>query len=357
MATANELQLLQLIAHQIDLGRYSSHVVRKIMALLNRADADLFARLQLALADLDADTFTVQRLDAILRSVRQLNRAAYEQARITLEGELSGLVASEVEWQHDLFRGLLPVQVSVASVAPETAYAAAMARPMQGRLLREWFDGLEEGKAARLRDALRMGFLEGEPVAKIVQRIRGTRAMGYADGLIETDRRAAEAIARTAINHYANFSRQHVANANADLIAGVKWVSTLDMRTSSICRSRDGKVYPVNSGPRPPAHINCRSAVVFVLKSWRELGIDMDELPESTRASLNGQVPEGLSYSDWLRQQPVVTQDEVLGKAKGQLYRDGGLSLDRFTDASGHEYTLDELRKRNKAAFEAAGLV
>ncbi|MBX9267210.1 minor capsid protein [Chromobacterium violaceum] len=357
MATANEQQLLQLIAHQIDLGRYSSHVVRKIMALLNRADADLFARLQLALADLDADTFTVQRLDAILRSVRQLNRAAYEQARISLEGELSGVVTSEVEWQHDLFRGLLPVQVSVASVAPETAYAAAMARPMQGRLLREWFEGMEEGKAARLRDALRMGFLEGEPVAKIIQRIRGTRAMGYADGLIETDRRAAEAIARTAVNHYANFSRQHVANANSDLIAGVKWVSTLDMRTSSICRSRDGKIYPIDSGPRPPAHMNCRSAVVFVLKSWQELGIDMAELPESTRASLNGQVPEELSYSDWIRQQPATMQDEVLGKTKGQLYRAGGLSLDRFTDASGQEYTLDELRKRNKAAFEVAGLV
>jgi hypothetical protein len=28
-----------------------------------------------------------------------------------------------------------------------------------------------------------------------------------------------------------------------------------------------------------------------VLKTWRELGIDADEVPQTTRASMDGQVP------------------------------------------------------------------
>jgi len=34
------------------------------------------------------------------------------------------------------------------------------------------------------------------------------------------------------------------------------------------------------------------------------------------------------------------------------LFRQGGLTLDRFVDRAGREYTLDELRRREAAAWE-----
>jgi hypothetical protein len=57
-----------------------------------------------------------------------------------------------------------------------------------------------------------------------------------------------------------------------------------------------------------------------------------------------------------LRGKPAEFQDEILGVTKGRLFREGGLTLDRFVDSKGREYSLDELRKRDADAFEKAGL-
>jgi hypothetical protein len=101
---------------------------------------------------------------------------------------------------------------------------------------------------------------------------------------------------------------------------------------------------------------NCRSTTVAVLKSWKEMGISLAEAPEGTRASMDGQVAASTTYDKWLRGRSVEFQEDILGVAKAKLFRQGGLTLDKFVDRNGAEYTLDELRKRESAAFAAAGL-
>ena len=63
-----------------------------------------------------------------------------------------------------------------------------------------------------------------------------------------------------------------------------------------------------------------------------------------------------MTYQDWLKKQTVERQDDILGKTKGQLFRKGGLTLDRFIDRNGRELNLAELRAKNAAAFAKAGL-
>ncbi|WP_341649951.1 minor capsid protein [Thauera humireducens] len=360
MQTANERLADAAVEHAIDLTRYSNGVVRRLIALLNRTDADLFAQLIAALDRVPQSAATVERLDDLLYSVRELNRQAYQALRDGLESDLRALAAYESDYQLKLFEAVVPAAVQVhfkvAAVSADQVYAAAVSRPFQGRLLKEWAASIEADRMARIRDAIRMGFIEGETIDQMVRRIRGTRARGYEDGLIEIDRRHAQAVVRTAVTHTANAARHAMYGGNADLIKGVQWVSTLDGRTTSVCQARDGKVYPLDSGPRPPAHWNCRSSTVPLLKSWRELGIDVDELPPATRASMDGQVPEGTTYQTWLKGKPAAYQDEVLGPSRAKLFRDGGLTLDRFVDRAGKEYTLDELRKRDALAFAKAGL-
>lgn len=141
-----------------------------------------------------------------------------------------------------------------------------------------------------------------------------------------------------------------VAVDESFIVAGVV------VHNSAVCRARDGKVYPLDSGPRPPAHPNCRSSTVPVLKSWKEMGINLKEAPEGTRSSMNGQVPADLTYQEWLKNQSADFQDDVLGVTKGKLFRNGGLSLDRFVDRAGKELTLDQLMKREAEAWQKAGL-
>ncbi len=356
MQTVNEQLAHEAIDHSIDLTRYSNSVIRRIIALLNRTDNDLFQQLSAALERLPAESFTVERLDSLLQSVRQMNAAAYQQVSQLIETELKDLVQYEAAYQYQLFASTLPVQVSVAAVNVGQVYAAALARPFQGTLLREALSGLEANKARMVRDAIRIGYVEGQTIQQITQRIMGTRALQYTDGLMETSRRDAAAMVRTAVSHTANFTRNEFYKQNDDLVKGIKWISTLDGKTSAVCRARDGEIYPVDSGPRPPAHWNCRSSTTPVIRSFRELGIDPPESAASTRASMSGQVPDDMTYQDWLKKQPVERQDDILGKTKGQLFRKGGLTLDRFIDRNGRELNLAELRAKNAAAFAKAGL-
>lgn len=58
-----------------------------------------------------------------------------------------------------------------------------------------------------------------------------------------------------------------------------------------------------------------------------------------------------MTYQKWLKKQPRALVEEVLGKTKAKLFLDGKMSVDRFFDASGHEYTLKELKERDKFIF------
>src|SRR5690606_21283229 len=101
---------------------------------------------------------------------------------------------------------------------------------------------------------------------------------------------------------------------------------------------------------------NCRCVRVPVVKGWRDLGFDFDEIDPGTRASMNGQVSATETYDTWLRKQPASVQDEALGPTRGKLFRQGGLKIDAFTNWAGDELTLDELRRKEAEAFEKAGL-
>jgi SPP1 gp7 family putative phage head morphogenesis protein len=354
--SVNEQLRSEAVKHSVYLQRYSNNTARKMLKLMAAVDGDIVAQLQKLDAKIFANPNTIERLNGLLTSVRIINKDVYNQLYNALKDDLSHLSGHELDFQTGLLDKTL--NIPVVSIIPASAavYAATVSQPFQGKLLREWVDGMEAGAFDRLKSAIRIGVVEGETVEKIVQRVKGTRAMGYADGVLEISRRSAEALVRTAVSHTVNSARSQVYQANESIMKGVQWVSTLDGRTSAVCQSRDGTVYPVNSGPRPPAHINCRSSTCPVIKSWQELGINMKDLPEGTRASMNGQVSEKETYQTWLGKQSAAFQDDVLGPTKGKLFREGGVTLDRFVDRNGASLTIDQLRAKEAPAFKRAGV-
>lgn len=353
MAVNDDLLDLE-VRHQVELQRLATGIVRKLIKLLDRVDPDILRQIRGRTPT--GGAFTTRRLEKLLDAIREINREAYAQLERTIREDLAELAGYEAGFQARLIQRALPVTFDIVTPTRQQVVAAVMARPFQGKLLREWVSEMEAGRYTRLRDAIRIAVVEGETVDQLVRRIAGTKAMQYRDGILNISRRSAEAMARTAINHTSTYARQMLFEENDDLVKAVKWVSTLDSRTTPICRARDGMVFPVNKGPRPPAHINCRSTIVPVVKSWRELGIDQDEMDAGTRASMNGEVPADITYNAWLKQQPAAFQDEVLGPTRGRLFRQGGITMDRFVDRSGRQYTLAELKRRESSAFARAGV-
>lgn len=331
-----------------------------MVAVLNRADDRLFAELIMALERLDPSSFTVARLESMLASVRELNTEAYAAITGDLTAELRGFVQYELAYQSSAMTAVLPVQISLATVNVEQVYAAAMARPFQGVLLKNVLKDLGENRAKKIRQTIAQGFVEGVPTSKIVQDLRGTKAKGYTDGLMQAPRREIEAVARTALGHTAGFTQDRFVAANADLIKAVVWLSTLDTRTSEICRVRDKKQYTAVDhkpiGHSLPwlqgagrSHWNCRSHQTNVLKSYKELGIDMPESKKSeSRASMDGQVASDLSYSDWITKQSKARQIEVLGVKRTELLRSGKLSAEDMYGSKGQYLTLKQLNEKLK---------
>lgn len=91
---------------------------------------------------------------------------------------------------------------------------------------------------------------------------------------------------------------------------------------------------------------NCRSTSVPVLKTWRELGIDEDEIPKTTRASMDGQVAQDTTFESWLKRQSIERQEASLGKEKAALWRAGKITLRDLLDQDGRPLTLEQLKAR-----------
>jgi SPP1 gp7 family putative phage head morphogenesis protein len=355
MASVNEAVLDLQVRHQVGLQRLSAGVIRKIIAVLADADKEITAELMGRPATLEG-SFTSQRLKYLLDAVRQIMRDATITLGQDLRGELRDLAKYEADFQASLLTRSLPVAMDIVTPSAQVLNAVVTSRPFQGRLLRDWVADLDKGAYRRLQSAIQQGIVQGETVQQIVTRVRGTAATGFRDGILEVNRRQATNLVRTAVNHVATSAREKLYEENDDLVGGVIWVATLDTRTCEICMGYDGQEFSIDRGPRPPAHPSCRCTTMPRVKSWRELGIDADEVPAGTRASMNGQVPATLSFDAWLKSQSAAVQDEALGPTRGRLFRDGGLTVDRFTDARGNQLNLDELRRREADAFDKAGI-
>lgn len=121
-----------------------------------------------------------------------------------------------------------------------------------------------------------------------------------------------------------------------------------------------GSGIELGKGPLPPAHPNCRSSIVPVTKSWRELGVDLDGLPPGMRSSVDGPVDGSLSYYEWLKRQPPAFVEEALGPTRAALFLKGGIDAEEFArlqlDRNFQPLTLEELRRKIPAVFERAGV-
>lgn len=360
MISVNDKIRDRTIRHQIYLERYKSGEIRKIRKILDgRVLPELQDKIEKRLAKIlergsDLGPETTARLKDLEKELSKLADGLASEIKKQIVKDIDQLTNDELDWQVNTFKENVGFDLETVVPNPRAVAAIAKTTAFSGLTLDQWFDTLSTATQRGVMTAVNRGIVEGETSDQIIRRIRGTRALKYTDGVFETTRRQAETIGRTVVNHVTNQARLELFKENTDLIDGLQWVATLDSRTSVTCAGLDGKVFPIDKGPRPPAHPNCRSTMTPVLKDADALGLNA--LPEGKRASINGQVPAATTFGEWLKKQPIDVQEDVLGVAKAKLFRDGGLDISRFTDVNLQPLSLDQLRKLEKKAFEKAGL-
>lgn len=346
--SANDKILDRTIRHQVFLERFKNGEARRIVDLINR---ELVPEIRQRLAGridriksrgYDSGPFTTKQYREMLRGLRSAVRRTIRTARDSLGQTLGELAVDEGRWTKSMIEGVTR-GVGLDFQLPSLPDLRAVVRePIFDQKLADWFRGIERDTQLRMEREVNRGFLVGETTEDITRRLLGRRGVA---GALATTRAQAAVVTRTAVNQISNRAREISFQENKDLVEGVQWVATLDSRTSEICASLDGQVFKLGEGVRPPAHPNCRSTIVPVLKSWESLGIQDPGIPDAVRASLDGKVPARVTFPEWLKGKPEAFQNEVLGKARAALFR-RGVPISRMIDPKTlRPLTLEEIRK------------
>lgn len=254
MASLND----QLLGHQINTIKHGAELGQSVIPYLN----EMKAIIRKKVAGFDAEKRTAKRLETMLNTLANtLNKPAGAWLA-ELEKALKEFAKYEITYQAETIGGWVGVNMTEPTIGQ--VWAAAQFQPLAlstspidfEKMMGDW--GIDE--VNRLVMGVKSGFVEGLTTRQIIKNVVGD------GGLADISLRNAKSIAHTALMHVATEARFATYQENDDVVIGYEWVSTLDGRTSDICRARDGQVYLFTDKvqPKPPAHYNCLSGDTVV---------------------------------------------------------------------------------------------
>lgn len=369
-----------MLGHELALQRYTRGLVSDVIGMLNASDRDVVRALERRLAAIaargyDTGPYTTRRLEALHQELQQLTYQQYKLIGRRLRKDLRGLAEAEVEFPGRAIAEALGAEyregrfsyiraakggLNVSFIRPGAAQLVALveANPFQGSLLSEFVRDLADTRIFSIDKRVKIGFANGKGIPEIVRDVEG---LGF-----DIDRRYLTTWTRTAVADVANSARDLMYEENADILRGVRWDTTFDSRTCEVCIAHGGHVYsipdhaPLDGGPPWGAgpgrlHPQDRCTATPETKSFRELGLDIDEIPEQMRASQFGPVKGNQTPTDFMRDHPSVPRT-IYGRDKAQLLLKGGLKAEDLISQDNVAYTLTQLRELHPGAFAKAGL-
>jgi len=357
--TVNEKVKDEIIGHSIDLNRLEVQMKRDVIKELKSLEEELITQLQKSniLNGKPMTRFKQKRLQVLLKQTKETIQTVYKKAKDSLTDDLIKVAGISEAQTVSALNTSIKAELLSTGLSKQALKSIASQTLIEGAPSKEWWSRRGTAFKDKFSDTVRKGMLAGDTTDSVVRSLRGTRALRYKDGVLNGNYRSAEALVRTSIQTVANEARIETYRDNNDLIKGIEWSATFDSRTSEICASLDGAQWdldynPIGGSGEPfpgfIAHWNCRSTTVAIVKSWKELGAKgkFQEIPKSTKASMDGQVSGKKNYEGWLKGKDKKTQEEVLGVGKRKLWKEGKLGFSDLVSGSGKPLTLEQLQSK-----------
>lgn len=387
--------------HQANLVRLAAAWAKELRGDMDLTNAELIGNLSALLEDYQIADYSVEAQKQYLAmnaEVMKLRAQSFKAAADYMERQCQKLAENEAKWAAAIAKRSGASGMKNIRVSTIVKYAAVE----DGKTISESIEAAAQEDARRISEVCREGVRKSKPLDQIVKEIRGTKESDYTDGVFEATRSEAETIARTGCMGIADEAKMQFYLQNTDVIRAIMHVATLSGNTCLVCGNLDGHIWKnpeeLAMIPNLPIHPNCRCVHLPVTEMheinrskrpaeeenfWKEAerkynedhpGKKFSDLARSTKLKYYYQaqkdyeertgkpafeeVPQNMSFADWLKTKDAKYIEQYLGKTRYALYTKGELPLNRFINpATNVQFTISELKQLDIEAFKRAGLV
>lgn len=336
------------LEHQLLLFRLSAGERKEVFKLLTQLQIELKNKLNNELTD-----FSKRRVEKLLKEAQAVISSYYSD----MPKQLNLFELSQVEASFTTsMLGAISLEASLPTATVFKSLTSGVL--IHGSPLSEWWEGQSANLARSFTSQVRLGIISNETQQQIITRVFGSKRKGL-PGIgfpEETLRRNVSTLVHDSVMKVCNDAKLEVYKANEDLFKGYYQLSTLDSHTTNKCIAYSGAQWDINYQPigdkalpfdgGTPRHPNCRSLILPLLKTYKELGYDIKEPPKGTRSSDLGQIGSDTTFDAFLKRHSTEYQNDMLGKGRAQLWRDGKITLKDLVDGNGRELSLRELKER-----------
>ncbi len=382
------------LVHSLNLLRFSSGTQEKILLLMAAMSKELTAKLNQG----EISTYGKQRLAALLRESNAVISSHYTGMQAEMTRNLTGMVRIEADYTAKVLTQALKIELG-AKLPPANYLEKLVGDTLiKGAPSADWWKRQALDTQFRFASQVRLGAAQGETTSQIVSRVLGKSAKAAdlapstpatppmpagtlgtpaaapaakgpasapdpvapgEQGILKASAANALALVHSSVQAVANAARLASFQQNADLIECLVWLSTLDSHTCLLCAMRDLQEYALDgqepighthewAGGPGAIHFSCRCVLSTRTKSFKDLGIELDEPGESTRPSDGGPVSSKMNFKDFLASKDKAWRAEYLGPGRAEMYEAGKITLNDLMNLKGRKLTLEELQAKYK---------
>lgn len=341
-------------------NRFTSkhHLTRdEAINLLSEADSKDFEKLLEAyknktgaqkrevLAELEAPAYKnrMKRLDDIDKSINRLINAAASKERDAIDKTMRKVYESS--YHHAVYEAARMSGLDLQTgPIDEGALETILKKKWSGQNYSERVWNNTQKVADAIKEELMIGALTGKTEKEMTDSINEQFLSG---------RNNARRLVRTESSYIHN--EAHFQAYKDYGIEEYRFVATLDLRTSQICRERDGSVYRVNDKKigvnAPPMHPWCRSTTIMNLDDET-----MHNLERFARDPVTGErmkVPADETYKEWYQRMVEKHGAEAINTAgkSTKNYSSDKVQYQNYINVLGNKFVPDTLEEFQKIKY------
>lgn len=297
------------------------------------------------LAELEAPAYKnrMKRLDDIDKSINRLINAVASKERDAIDKTMRKVYESS--YHHAVYEAARMSGLDLQTgPIDEGALETILKKKWSGQNYSERVWNNTQKVADAIKEELMIGALTGKTEKEMTDSINEQFLSG---------RNKARRLVRTESSYIHN--EAHFQAYKDYGIEEYRFVATLDLRTSQICRERDGSVYRVNDKKigvnAPPMHPWCRSTTIMNLDDET-----MHNLERFARDPVTGErmkVPADETYKEWYQRMVEKHGAEAINTAgkSTKNYSSDKVQYQNYINVLGNKFVPDTLEEFQKIKY------